>query len=111
MAHADPQSQAAEKNVSGSAARNTATTGKGIPDKQPQASQDDAERDGPRRGQTARDTSVETSLQMPHERDQSTDMTTDKQSPLVQQAHEDVSRGLQDTTKQPEMNTAYKKQK
>ncbi|RYX96623.1 MAG: hypothetical protein EOO28_06845 [Comamonadaceae bacterium] len=83
----------------------TRKTGKGIPDKEPQPDRAEG------RHQTARDTSVETSLQMPHERDQSTDMTSDKQSPVVQQAHEDVSRGLQDTGKQPEMDDAYKKQK
>ena len=105
MTQVDPYSRATAKNTAVGAGQDTSTTGKGMPDKSPQESRPSTQ------VKTGRDTSVESSLQMPHERDQSTDMTPDKQSPVVKQAHEDVSRGLQDTGKQPEMDAAYKKQK
>ena len=84
----------------------TRTTGKGMPDKAP--------RDGDARvgrAQTARDASDEASLSLPHERDQETDMTNARPAPEMKQAKSDVDHGLQDTSKQPEMNAAYKKQK
>lgn len=84
----------------------TRTTGKGMPDKTPQ--EGDA-RVG--RAQTAKDASDEASLSLPHERDQATAMTNAKPDPEMKQAKLDVDNGLQDTSKQPEMNAAYKKQK
>ncbi|MDO9403732.1 MAG: hypothetical protein Q7T87_06865 [Polaromonas sp.] len=84
----------------------TRTAGKGVPDKTPQT-----DRTVPGQQSTPRDASAEASLQMPHERDQSTDMTPGKPSAEVQQAGKDVKKGLQDTSKHPEMDTAYKKQK
>ncbi len=60
---------------------------------------------------TQRDGSAEMSLHLPHERDQSTAMTQTGRSPMTQQAYEDETQGLEDTSKQPEMDAAYKKQK
>ena len=48
---------------------------------------------------------------LPHERDQSAHMTDGIPSRKVQQAAKDVARGLQDTSKSPEMDRAYQKQK
>lgn len=48
---------------------------------------------------------------LPHERDQSTDMTGGVQSEVVQQAARDLARGLEDTTRAPEADRAYKKLK
>ena len=84
----------------------TAKTGKGMPAKLVQA---DRARVGP--AQTPHDAAVEASLALPHERDQSTDMTPDAPDALVQQAQRDIKRGLQDTSKGPEMNRAYSKLK
>ena len=50
-------------------------------------------------------------LLMPHERDQSTDMTSEEIDPVIEQAGRDVKRGLQDTSKGPEMDKAYDKLK
>ena len=50
-------------------------------------------------------------LSLPHERDQSTDMTPETKDPVVEQASKDVKRGLQDTSKGPEMDKAYDKLK
>ena len=50
-------------------------------------------------------------LSLPHERDQSTDMTAKKPDPKIRQAGRDLDRGLQDTSKSPEMNRAYNKLK
>lgn len=84
----------------------TRTTGKGMPDRKPQ--EGDA-RVG--REQTAKDASDEASLSLPHERDQATAMTNAKPDPEMKQAKRDVDSGLQDTSKQPEMNAVYKRQK
>ncbi len=84
----------------------TRTTGKGMSDKTPQ---DGDSRVG--REQTAKDVSDEASLSLPHERDQATAMTSAKPAPEMKQAKRDVDAGLQDTSKQPEMNAAYKRQK
>ena len=90
--------------------RNTATeteaAGKGMPARSPQG--DRARTGAP---QTQHDASVEASLPLPHERDQSTDMTASKPDPLVRQAQRDVSRGIKDTSKGAEMDTAYNKLK
>lgn len=48
---------------------------------------------------------------LPHERDQSAHMTDGIPSRKVQQAAKDVARGLQDTSKSPEMDRAYQRQK
>jgi hypothetical protein len=48
---------------------------------------------------------------LPHERDQSVDMTGGTPSRQVQQAHRDVSRGLQDTSRAQETDRAYRKLK
>lgn len=50
-------------------------------------------------------------LSLPHERDQSTDMTAEAIDPVIEQAGLDVKRGLQDTSKGPEMDKAYDKLK
>jgi hypothetical protein len=48
---------------------------------------------------------------MPHERDEAVGATGGVQSERVQQAHRDLQRGLQDTSRAPEADRAYKKQK
>lgn len=48
---------------------------------------------------------------LPHERDQTVGMTGGIPSKTVQQAHRDVKRGLQDTSRAPEADKAYEKQK
>lgn len=48
---------------------------------------------------------------LPHERDQTVGMTGGIASKTVQQAHRDVKRGLQDTSRAPEADKAYDKQK
>lgn len=60
---------------------------------------------------TPHDTAVEAKLQMPNERDESVAMTADAPDPMIEQAAVDVARGLQDTSKGSELNTAYKKLK
>ena len=86
----------------------TKRTGKGMPAKTPQAGRD---QESVQLEHTQQDVSDEASLAMPHERDQSTDMTSDKPDPAVRQAKKDVDAGKKDTSKAPEMNTAYQKQK
>ncbi len=48
---------------------------------------------------------------LPHERDQAVDMTDGTRHPEVEQAYEDVQRGLQDTDRGPPAHKAYQKQK
>lgn len=48
---------------------------------------------------------------LPHERDESISETGKKPSKRIQQAHQDVSRGLQDTDRGPVADRAYKKLK
>lgn len=51
-------------------------------------------------------------LALPHERDQSEqDMTDGRVPPEGRQAHGDLQRGVQDTSKSPEMDRAYRHQK
>lgn len=51
-------------------------------------------------------------LALPHERDQTEKGMTDGQVPAEgRQAHEDLERGVQDTSKSNEMDTAYRRQK
>lgn len=82
----------------------TASAGKGMPAR---VAQPDRARFG--QPQTLHDASVEASLALPHERDQSTDMTADKPDPVMTQAQHDLSRGIKDTSKSPEMDRAYKR--
>lgn len=81
-----------------------ATEGKDMPAKTPRTQR-------PRTGQpsTAKDGSVEASLELPHQRDRAVGMTASTPIPLVEQAAHDVGRGLKDTSKDPEMDRAYKK--
>ena len=52
-----------------------------------------------------------TSPAMPHERDEAAGMTGGVQSKRVQQGHVDVERGVQDTSRALESDTAYRKLK
>jgi hypothetical protein len=52
-----------------------------------------------------------TSPAMPHERDEAAGMTGGVPSRRVQQGHADVKRGVQDTSRAPEADSAYKKLK
>ena len=76
-----------------------AGAGKGLPVKPPRA----------RKSGTPQDASVDVSLQLPHERDQSVDMTARETNPVVEQASQDLAKGLKDTSKGAEMDVAYKK--
>jgi len=49
--------------------------------------------------------------QLPHERDETPSMTGGVPSERVKQAHRDVSRGVQDTSRAPEADQAYRKLK
>ena len=84
----------------------TESTGKGMPAR---SAQEDRARVGA--AQTQHDASVEASLPLPHERDQSIEMTANQVDPVVRQAQRDTSRGVTDTSKGAEMDTAYKKLK
>ncbi len=55
--------------------------------------------------------SPSTSPELPHERDEATGMTGGVPSRRVQQGHADVKRGVQDTSRAPEADTAYRKLK
>jgi hypothetical protein len=48
---------------------------------------------------------------LPHERDEKTGMTGGVQSPRLQQGARDLKRGLQDTSRAPEADQAYRKLK
>jgi len=50
-------------------------------------------------------------MPLPHERDEKQGMTGGVASPEMQQAHRDVERGLEDTSKSTEMDRTYQKQK
>ena len=80
--------------------------GKGMPAKDPQPQTTPPGGPG-----TFKDGSVENSLELPHERDQAVDMTGGQTSPLMEQAAQDIAHGLKDTSKQPEMNQTYQKQR
>ena len=47
---------------------------------------------------------------LPHERDQATDMTDGERHPEMEQAYEDLERGLQDTDRGVPAHNAYQKQ-
>ena len=82
------------------------SAGKGLPAKDPKP-----QRSLPGQHETPHDSAVNGSLELPHDRDQAVDMTSAKNSPLVEQAAKDLDKGIKDTSKAPEMNQAYKKQK
>ena len=86
--------------------QDTHKTGKGMPAKTPHDGRGKVGQEP-----TPDDAADEASLALPHERDQSTDMTADKPDPAMRQAGLDLKRGLQDTSKSPEMNRAYDKLK
>ena len=65
----------------------------------------------PDQHETPQDSSVEETLELPHERDQAVDMTSAENSPVIEQAAHDIGKGLRDTSKAPEMDRTYKKQK
>jgi hypothetical protein len=65
----------------------------------------------PKRGGEKLKENEASDAKLPHERDQSVDMTGGTPSREVQQAHRDVSRGLQDTSRAQETDRAYKKLK
>jgi hypothetical protein len=46
---------------------------------------------------------------LPHERDEGVGMTGDVPSERMQQGHRDLKRGLQDTSRAPEADRAYRK--
>ena len=48
---------------------------------------------------------------MPHDRDERVGMTDGKPSEAIKKAHDDVERGVKDTTRAPEADAAYKKLK
>ncbi len=52
-----------------------------------------------------------TAPELPHERDEATGMTAGVPSRRVQQGHADVKRGVQDTSRAPEADSAYRKLK
>ncbi len=80
--------------------------GKGMPAKNPQP-----QRALPDQHESPKDDAAQNSLELPHDRDQATDMTSEQASPLMEQAARDTEDGLKDTSKAPEMDSAYKKQK
>ena len=83
-----------------------ATAGKGMPARKSKPARVAAER-----AKTLHDASVEAKLSLPHERDQSPNMTAATPDAVVQQAQQDLKRGVQDTSKAPEMDQAYRKLK
>ena len=54
---------------------------------------------------------VDTLPKLPHENDQSVNATDGTPSVLIQQAYQDISRGLQDTDRGPVADSTYKKLK
>lgn len=80
--------------------------GKGMPAKNQQP-----QRSLPGQHESPKDGSAKDKLELPHDRDQAADMTSGQASPLIEQAARDTEDGLKDTSKAPEMDSAYKKQK
>lgn len=52
-----------------------------------------------------------TSPPMPHERDETAGMTDGQPNERIRQGHDDLERGVRDTTRSPEAGRAYDKQK
>lgn len=65
----------------------------------------------PARKPTDPTTPVPSEPALPHERDESTSMTGGLPSGVVQQGARDLQRGLEDTSRAPEADRAYKKLK
>lgn len=65
----------------------------------------------PGQHKTPEDDSIQGTLELPNDRDQSVDMTGDQHSALIEQAARDLDAGIKDTSKAPEMDRTYKKQK
>lgn len=65
----------------------------------------------PDQHKTPEDDSIQGTLELPNDRDQSVDMTGDQHSALIEQAARDLDAGIKDTSKAPEMDRTYKKQK
>lgn len=82
--------------------------GKGMPARSPDPQ---AQRAPPGEHESARDRSLENTLELPRDRDEAVDMTSGQTSPQIAQAARDIKNGLKDTSKQPEMNQTYQKQK
>ena len=80
--------------------------GKGMPAKDPKP-----QRSLPGQHETPGDSSVKNTLELPNDRDQAVDMTDGQTSPVIEQAAKDIDNGLKDTSKAPEMDATYKKQK
>ena len=75
-----------------------------MPAKKPQP-----QRSRPGQHEAPKDASAEDSLELPGDRDQAVDMTSGQNSPLIEQAAQDIDKGRKDTSKAPEMDRAYKK--
>lgn len=45
---------------------------------------------------------------LPHERDESVGMTNPRPNPRIKQGHDDMARGVQDTSRAPEADRAYR---
>ena len=65
----------------------------------------------PDQHKTPEDDSIQGTLELPNDRDQSVDMTGGQHSALIEQAARDLDAGIKDTSKAPEMDRTYKKQK
>ena len=65
---------------------------------------------GPRRAAQA-DSGEPAQPRLPHERDESSDSQAQGVRDVMRQAKADVERGLQDTSRKPEMDRAYEQQK
>ena len=77
-----------------------------MPAKDPQA-----QRSLPGQHETPEDDSIQGTLELPNDRDQAVDMTGGQNSALIEQAARDLDAGMKDTSKAPEMDRTYKKQK
>lgn len=66
----------------------------------------------PKHGNTLPRVDDEPAPRLPHEHDESSDsQVIEEPRAVIQQAHEDVRRGLVDTDRSPGMDKAYKRQK
>lgn len=65
----------------------------------------------PDQHESLKDDSVKDKLELPSDRDQAVDMTGGQNSALIEQAAQDIDAGMEDTSKAPEMDRTYKKQK
>jgi hypothetical protein len=64
-----------------------------------------------RPGRTTPRVEGEPSPRLPHERDESSDSQSTPPQPIIEQARQDIERGLTDTDRGPPMDEAYRKQK